>query len=56
MNPGEGAPAGPRAKMARVAGSAESVEQIQKSDASGGRPDISKSCDFSLKCAASGIR
>ena len=50
MDTGEGTSAGTGTKMARVADSAESVEQIHKFEAFGGGFGISKTCDLSLKC------
>ena len=47
---------GPRSKMAKVAARAESVEQIQRSEALLGGANVLRSCELSLKFAAAGPR
>ena len=47
---------GPRRKTARIADRAEPFERIQKFGAMGSRANVTRSCDLSLKPAASGIR
>ena len=47
---------GPRAKMAKVAARAESVERILLFEATAGRTNVMRRCELSLKSVASGIR
>ena len=47
---------GPRAKMAKVAARADSVEGILRFEATAGRTNVMRSCELSLKSVASGIR
>ena len=55
-NSGDGAPGGPRAKMARVASRAETFEKVRQFEAVSGRANALSSCDRSLECVAAGVR
>ena len=46
----------PRAKMAKMAATADSVGQIHRYGAQAGKVYIPEGCDLSLKCVASGIK
>ena len=46
---------GPRSKISKVAYKAESIEQIQKFEATGSRANVTRSCDLRLNLVAPGI-
>ena len=56
LEPDVASSGGPRAKMAKVASRADSVERILRFEATAGGANVMRSCELSLQSVDSGIR